>query len=54
MPRLPKFVRDSSVVFATTSVKEVFVFPANPLINELLLKSMAQAQALFHGHARSS
>lgn len=41
-----KVALHGTAVFVTTSVEEGFVFPANPLIMELLKKSAAQALAL--------
>lgn len=44
MPHLPKLLLNKHVVFVTTSVEEGFPFPPNPLINLLLLSSLARAQ----------
>lgn len=46
MPRPLKYFHHNSLHSIATSVEEDFIFPPNPLINELLLKSLAQAQAL--------
>lgn len=46
MARLPKIPVNGTVVSVCTSVEEGFIFPANPLVEQILLKSMAQAQAL--------
>ena len=46
MPRNPKIALNRTVLFVSSSVEEGLMFPPNPLIKLLLLKSLAQAQAL--------
>jgi hypothetical protein len=42
-----KIVLNGQVLFISTSVEEDIMFPANPLIELILLKSLAAAQALY-------
>ena len=44
MPRLRKLAINNTVIFLTTSVEEGIMFPANPLIRELMLSCLAKAQ----------
>lgn len=46
MPQNPKVFFHGGVYFFTMSVEEGFMFPPNPLVREIVLKSAAQAQAL--------
>ena len=46
MPSDPKVFFHGGIYLITTSVEEDFMFPPNPLVNELIRKCMAQAQAL--------
>lgn len=46
MPRPKKLFFHDSIHFVTLSVEEDFMFPPNPLINELIRKCLAQAQEL--------
>ncbi len=45
MPRLPKVHLNGSVLFITTSVEQDFMFPANPLIKEIIKSCLAIAQS---------
>lgn len=46
MPRNPKIFFPGSLHLITTSVEEGLMFPPNPLIEEIIKKSLAQAQQL--------
>ena len=46
MPSPPKIFFPGSLHFITTSVVKDLMFPANPLVNEVIKKSIAQSQAL--------
>lgn len=45
--RTPKLVRKGSVQFVTTTVEQDLLFPANPLVELILLKCLAQALKLY-------
>ena len=47
MPRCPKFLYHGSIHFVTTSVEEGLMLPPNRVTQELVRKSMAQAQNLY-------
>lgn len=47
MPAPPKFFFHGGIYFITTSVERDFMLPPNPLIREIILKSLAQAQKLY-------
>jgi len=47
MPAPPKFFFHGAIYFITTSIERDVMLPPNPLIREIILKCLAQAQCLY-------